>query len=251
MGRRRRNGWTRLTSSSAFTRRNPERWRFQVCSSTDPRHGGNPCGGHGLWRVGLLGVPSPWYSYPRPWSTLVVGCARRGSSGLRQTRSYVPWCFQQSTPRHPCEGWAVIDWFRLLSDCLGRAGRHRRTGGNHSIPCRIPPLSEGYFPLQRMEKKSRTGHRSVDFVRVAEFIPRLKARIFSSHLYNVVATAGSVSRPWRTALRIPSFPDGYLTHRSSSVLAYPDTGRNDPRLERGDESAFRCGTAKANPESAA
>ena len=29
------------------------------------------------------------------------------------------------------------DWFRLLSHCLGRAGRHRRTGGTHSIPDRF------------------------------------------------------------------------------------------------------------------
>jgi hypothetical protein len=31
------------------------------------------------------------------------------------------------------------DWFRLLSDCLGRTGRHGRTGGNRSVPILIPP----------------------------------------------------------------------------------------------------------------
>ena len=29
------------------------------------------------------------------------------------------------------------DWFRLLSHCWGRAGRHRRTGGNRSLPNRF------------------------------------------------------------------------------------------------------------------
>jgi len=27
------------------------------------------------------------------------------------------------------------DWFRLLAHCLGRTGRHCRTGGNRSVPC--------------------------------------------------------------------------------------------------------------------
>jgi|GEM_PF-1889489 len=48
-----------LTSFSVQTRRNRERerererewWRFQVCSSTEPRHGESPYGVHGLWRV--------------------------------------------------------------------------------------------------------------------------------------------------------------------------------------------------------
>jgi len=40
-------------------------------------------------RVGLLGVPSPRYSYPRLGSTLVVVFARWGSSQRQQTRSYL------------------------------------------------------------------------------------------------------------------------------------------------------------------
>jgi len=30
------------------------------------------------------------------------------------------------------------DWVRLLSDCVGRTGHHRRTGGNRSVPGLIP-----------------------------------------------------------------------------------------------------------------
>lgn len=34
---------------------------------------------------------------------------------------------------------AVIDWFRSLLNCLAQKGRHHRTGGNRSIPCRFLP----------------------------------------------------------------------------------------------------------------
>jgi hypothetical protein len=50
---------TPLTSSSAFTRRNPERWRFQVCSPTEPRYGENPCRVRGLTRVRTAGSAKP------------------------------------------------------------------------------------------------------------------------------------------------------------------------------------------------
>ena len=82
----------------------------------------------GLCRVGLLGVPSPRYSYPPSCSDSRC-CLCHGVSGrLRQTRSYVYGAsssralhrFIVGTDRSP-------DWFRLLLGCLGRAGRHRRT----------------------------------------------------------------------------------------------------------------------------
>ncbi len=44
---------------------------------------------------------------------------------------------QRSTPRQFCGNRAVIYWFRLLSDCLGRTGRHRGSDGNRSPPIRI------------------------------------------------------------------------------------------------------------------
>ena len=50
-----------------------------------------------------------------------------------------------------CENRAGIDWFRLLLSCLGRAGRHRRTGGNRSVPSLIPAFRMGCLPLQRMD----------------------------------------------------------------------------------------------------
>jgi len=66
----------------------PLGWEFQVCSSTDPRHGENPCGVHGLKRVGLLGVPSPRYSYPLSCSDSRSCFCLRESDRLRRTRSY-------------------------------------------------------------------------------------------------------------------------------------------------------------------
>ena len=39
------------------------------------------------------------------------------------------------------------DWFRFLSECLGRTGRHRRTGGNRSVPSLIPTHMLKYLSL--------------------------------------------------------------------------------------------------------
>jgi len=39
------------------------------------------------------------------------------------------------------------DWFRFLSECLGRTGRHRRTRGNRSVPSLIPTHMLKYLSL--------------------------------------------------------------------------------------------------------
>ena len=49
--------------------------------------------------------------------------------------------FMRGTDRSP-------DWVRLLSDCLGRTGRHRRTGGNRSVPSLIPPYISNRLSLE-------------------------------------------------------------------------------------------------------
>ena len=87
-------------------------------------------------------MPSPRYSYLPSYSDSRC-CFCHGESGRpQQTRSYFL-CLQQSTPHRLCENRAVIDWFRLLLGCLGRAGRHRRTGGSRSVPTRFLLLLRG------------------------------------------------------------------------------------------------------------
>ena len=100
--------------------------------------------------MGLLGVASPRDSSPL-LSSVVFGlpelCVPRG---VQQTSTDVELLSsdgQQSTPRQSCEDWAVIDWVRLLGDCLGRTGRYRRAGGNRSIPTRFLPAWRVVYQL--------------------------------------------------------------------------------------------------------
>ena len=102
-------------------------------------NGENPCEVHGLWRVGLLGVPSPRYSYPLSYRDS-RSCFCLGESGrFQRTWSYFCGAYSSRalhrfiirTDRSP-------DWFRLLSHCLGRTGRHRRIDRNRSVPGLIP-----------------------------------------------------------------------------------------------------------------
>ena len=104
---------------------------------------------HGLRRVGLLGVPSPDTPILHRIRTPGVGCATGSPAdfgGLGVTFVVLPAVghlrrFIGGPDRSP-------DWFRLLLGCLGRAGRHRRTGGNRSVPSLIPPVLDGCLPLQ-------------------------------------------------------------------------------------------------------
>jgi len=89
---------------------------------------------HGLWRVGLLGVPSPRYSYPPSYTdSQSYFCL----AGVRQTSTdleLLSGAYSSQLRNRFYENRAVIDWFRLLLGCLGRAGRHRRTGRESLCP---------------------------------------------------------------------------------------------------------------------
>ena len=138
----------------------------------------------------LLGVPSPRYSYPRSYrdsrSCFCLTGVPQTSTDLEllcgAASSRARHRFILGTDRSP-------DWFRLLSDCFGRTDRHRRTGGNRSIPRRFLSLNMVAYHLKTRIMKSRTGYRSVDWFRVVGFILRLNPQVFSSYLYKEAALA--------------------------------------------------------------
>jgi hypothetical protein len=94
------------------------------------------CGGWDCRECQAPGTPI----LDRIWRPSVVFAART-PAGVSKLGVTFHRAFKQSTPRQPCEDWAVIDWFRLLSHCLGRAGRHRRTGTESLFSTPIPPFT--------------------------------------------------------------------------------------------------------------
>ena len=73
-------------------------------------------------------------------------CFCPGESGrLRWTRSYFVLVSSSRALHLQLHRFMILrgtdcspEWFRLLSDCLGRTDRHRRTGGNRSVSNLIP-----------------------------------------------------------------------------------------------------------------
>ena len=78
---------------------------------------------------------TPILNHVRPSWLFLPDEDRVGVNGLGVTLSRA---YSSQLRDRLCENRAGIDWFRLLLSCLGRTGRHRRTGGNRSVPSLIP-----------------------------------------------------------------------------------------------------------------
>ena len=108
-----------LTSSSAFTRRNPERWEFQVCSPSIDYHTFRARGVPQHRCSGLLAVPPRRYPYLRPCRASRC-CFCHGDAGRRQqSRGYRCARFEQSARTHPSKICVHRLPFRILPRYVG------------------------------------------------------------------------------------------------------------------------------------
>ena len=147
-----------------------------------------------------VGVPhfSPRYSYPRscsdsrswflPWGVRQNSmdsellCVVFTSSRAPQLHPHLQlhrFMILRGTDYSP-------EWFRLLSHCLGRTDRNRRTGGNRSVLSLIPLYISNRLSVSVTDYQSQRGYCSVgvDRLRAVGFILRPKAQGFSLILYN-------------------------------------------------------------------
>jgi hypothetical protein len=87
----------------------------------------------GLKRVGLLGVsPLPGTPIRRQFLTPSVGLASGESGSVQRTRSDVVSAYSSQLRINAEKNRAVIDWFRLLFDCVEQATVVGR-GQNHAV----------------------------------------------------------------------------------------------------------------------
>jgi hypothetical protein len=136
----------------------------------------------GLGRVGLLGVPSPRYSYPPSYMDS-QSCFCLGESGrLRQTRSYFRGACKQS-------GTALAhsrnqSFTGLVPDTVSLLGADRPPPQDESAsaPFRlILTLLYGSLSLKRQRRKLRLCCRRWIIAHRVGFITRLKADVFALH----------------------------------------------------------------------